>query len=71
MFVFGGDLDKVYQYCSVLTGKKGELPLIYLDMPVDKVRIKNKDWGRDENKMENKLGCWQGKLLAPAAGVCL
>jgi hypothetical protein len=61
-FVFG--VLWIDQYYSVLTCKKGELPLIYLDIHVDKVRIKNKNWGRAENKMENKLGCWQGKLLA-------
>lgn len=40
----------------------GDLPLKYLGIPIDQKRILNKDWKVAENKMEHKLGCWQGKL---------
>lgn len=35
----------------------------YLGIPVDKKRIRMRDWKDIENKFETRLGCWQGKLL--------
>lgn len=40
----------------------------YLGAPIDKKRIKNEDWNPTENKIEEKLGCWQGKILAMGRG---
>lgn len=37
--------------------------MTYLGIPIDKKRILNKDWKKTENKMEHKLGCWQGRLI--------
>lgn len=36
--------------------------MTYLGIPIDKKRILNKDRKKAENKMEHKLGCWQGRL---------
>lgn len=31
-------------------------------IPVDAVRIRNKHWKKIENKVENRLSCWQGRI---------
>jgi hypothetical protein len=43
----------------------------YLGVPIDEKRIRNIDWKPAENKMESKLGCWQGKWLAMGGKVSL
>jgi hypothetical protein len=42
----------------------------YLGVPIDE-KNRNIDWKPAENKMESKLGCWQGKLLAMGGKVSL
>ena len=43
----------------------------YLGLPINKKRIRNKDWKPSENKMEGKCGTWQGRLLASAGRLTL
>nr|ABB46815.2 hypothetical protein LOC_Os10g07370 [Oryza sativa Japonica Group] len=45
---------------NIFTCNVVDLPLKYLDIPIDQKRILNKDWKVAENKMEHKLGCWPG-----------
>ncbi|KAG8086542.1 hypothetical protein GUJ93_ZPchr0010g7976 [Zizania palustris] len=49
--------------CQILTCNMGDLPMKYLGLPINKTRITRKDWNSCENKMENRLGCWKGKLI--------
>lgn len=60
-FCFGEAKEK-HVYSNIFTCNVGDLPLKYLGIPIDQKRILNKDWKVAENKMEHKLGCWQGKL---------
>lgn len=62
VFCFGEAKEKQDLYSSIFTCKVGSLPLKYLGIPIDQKRILNKDWKLAENKMEHKLGCWQGRL---------
>lgn len=61
-FCFGEAKGKQELYSGIFTCEIGNLPLKYLGIPIDKKRLLNKDWKGTENKMEHKLGCWQGKL---------
>lgn len=62
VFCFGEAKEKQDLYSNIFTCKVGSLPLKYLGIPIDQKRILNKDWKLAENKMEHKLGCWQGRL---------
>lgn len=57
-------------YEEIFTCKVGDLPLKYLSIPVDRKKVKNLDWKRVEDKVEQKLSCWQGKLLSIGGGWC-
>jgi hypothetical protein len=64
VFCLGGGQEKEEMYCHILTCRRGTLAMKYLGIPIDKKRIHNVDWSPTKNKIEKKLGCWQGKLLA-------
>ena len=64
LYCFGEAEDRKMQYEMIFSCVSGQLPMKYLGIPIDKKRIMNKDWNKAEEKMEGKLGCWQGKLLA-------
>ena len=51
-------------YEDIFTCKSGKLPLRYLGIPVDRKKVSNIDWRPVEDKFENKLGGWQGKMLS-------
>lgn len=64
LYCLGEAHERVDLFSAIFTCKMGELPLTYLGIPVDAVRIRNRDWKRVENKVENRLSCWQGKILS-------
>lgn len=43
----------------------------YLGFPIDQKRLLNKDWKQAEEKMEKKVGCWQGNLQSIGGRVTL
>ena len=49
---------------EILTCKIGKLPMKYLGVPIDELRLKNSDWNPTGDKLEKKLGCWNGKNLS-------
>ena len=57
VFCFGEARKKQNLYGQLFTCNIGALPV-----PIDKKRILKKDWKAAENKMEHKLGCWQGRF---------
>jgi hypothetical protein len=63
MFCFGDAVAKKDQYSLIFSCASGILPMKYLGIPVDQIRLQNKSWGKAEESMEGKLSCWQGKLM--------
>jgi hypothetical protein len=63
VFCFGRCKDMRESYEEIFTCKSGVLPLKYLGVPIDKKKLLNIHWKPAEDKMEKKLGCWQGKML--------
>lgn len=71
VFCLGEAAERQDSYSQMFTCQIGRLPMKYLGVPIDQVRIHNKDWKPVEEKIEKKLGCWQGKLLAIGGRVAL
>ena len=55
--------DKSEKYKRIFTFSNGLIPMSYLGIPVNKIRLKNKDWNKVENKVASKCAGWQGILL--------
>lgn len=43
-FLFGDANDKREVYKNIFTCQVGEIPMKYLGVPLNKVRIRNRDW---------------------------
>jgi hypothetical protein len=71
VFCFGKCKDMQESYEEIFTCKSGALPLKYLGVPIDKKKLLNIHWKPAEDKMEKKLGCWQGKMLDMGVRVLL
>jgi hypothetical protein len=63
--------DEARIYEEIFTCRSGELPLKYLGVPIDKKKLLNSHWKPAEEKMEKKLGCWQGKMMDIGSRVIL
>ena len=63
LFLFGDTVNKSEQYKMIFTCLNGSLPMKYLGIPVNKIRIRNKDWNGVETKIANKCAGWQERLL--------
>lgn len=61
-FCVGLTKERQELYSQLFTCNIGDLPMRYFGVPIDKIRILKKDWKTAENKMEHKLGCWQGRF---------
>lgn len=55
-------MERENVYSKIFTCKVGSFPMKYLGLPIHKKRLLNKDWKSAKNKMEHKMGGWQGKL---------
>ena len=63
VFCMGSAQEKTQSFERILTCKSGKFPLKYLGIPVDEKRIKNSDWNPAVEKIEKKMGSWQGKII--------
>jgi hypothetical protein len=52
------------QYKQIFGCEAGDLPFRYLGVPIHYKRLLNKEWYPVENRFEQKMGCWQSKLLS-------
>lgn len=59
------------EYSKIFTCNIGNLPIKYLGIPINQKRIMNKDWKQTEEKMEKRVGCWQGNLQSIGGRVTL
>ena len=64
IFCFGKANELQDQYTENFGCEVGALPFRYLGIPIHHRKLLNKEWNPAENRFENKLGCWQGKLLS-------
>lgn len=71
IFLFGEATDKEKTYREIYTYDVGVLPIKYLGIPLNKIRIRNKDWKYSEDKIEKRCACWQGKMLNIASRLAL
>jgi hypothetical protein len=67
----GAAKDNISVYEEIFTCKSRELPMKYLGVPIHKKILLNSHWKPVEDKMEKRLGCYQGKLLDMGARVTL
>ena len=59
LFLFSEAMNKADAYKRIFICPIVKLPVRYLGIPVDEVRIKNTEW----KSVENKCSCWKGKML--------
>jgi hypothetical protein len=64
IFCFGKAKDLEDQYKHIFGCEAGSLPFKYIGIPIHYRRLLNKEWNPVENRFQNKLGCWQGKLFS-------
>ena len=61
---FGDAKNNSEKFRDIFTCVEGKLPMKYLGIPAHNVRLRNLDWKNAEEKMEKKLGTWQGRFLS-------
>ena len=49
---------------DIFTCAEGVLPMKYLGIPAHSTRLRNSDWKNSEEKMDKKLGAWQGCFMS-------
>ena len=59
---FGDAKNNSEKFTDIFTCVEGKLPMKYLGIPAHNVRLRNLDWKIAEEKMEKKLGTWQGRF---------
>jgi hypothetical protein len=52
VFCFGDAEERGKLYSDIFACKVGEMSITYLGMPVNEVRLRNRDWKKVENKFE-------------------
>jgi hypothetical protein len=58
-------------YKNIFTCVEGYVPMKYLGIPAHSARLRNIDWKISEEKMEKKLGTWQGKFMSYGGKIIL
>jgi hypothetical protein len=71
LYLFGEAKERSEEYRMIFTCKIGNLTMRYLGLPVNKVRLRNKDWNFVENKIAARCSGWQRNLLNIGARVTL
>jgi hypothetical protein len=63
VFCLGEAQERKSAFGEIFTCKSGVLPMKYLGIPVDDKRLKSSDRNPPGEKMDKKLGSWNGKNL--------
>ena len=69
IFCFGKAKEHEVFYSQLFGCGVGKFPFRYLGLPMHTRKLSNKDWRSIENRIENKLSGWKGKMLS--LGGCL
>jgi hypothetical protein len=64
LFCYGEAKEMEKQYTELFGCGLGQYPFRYLGIPMHYKRITNADWKIIEDKFENRLSSWKGKLLS-------
>jgi hypothetical protein len=64
IFCFGKAKEHEVFYSQLFGCGVGKFPFRYLGLPMHTRKLCNKDWQSIENRIENKLSGWKGKLLS-------
>ena len=64
IFCFGKARDHEVFYSQLFECGLGKYPFRYLGLPMHTRKLSNKDWRVIENRIENKLSGWKGKMLS-------
>ena len=64
VYCIGTAATRKDSYERIFTCQVGQLPMMYLGVPIDEIRLKNSDWDSTGETLEKKLGCWNGKNLS-------
>jgi hypothetical protein len=64
IFCLGEAVDKEFWYADIFTCPSNCLPMKYLGVPIDDKKLCKSLWLPTVEKVEKKLGAWQGKFLS-------
>ena len=64
LFSYGKAKDCEQEYARLFGRHLGGFPFWYLAIPMNHVKLSNKDWADIENRFQKKLCSWKGKLLS-------
>jgi len=64
IFCFGKAKEHEVFYSQLFGCGVGKFPFRYLGLPMHTRKLSNKDWQSIENRIENKLSGWKGKMLS-------
>ena len=64
IFCFGKANDAQEEYRKIFGCELGSLPFKYLGIPIHYRKLLNKEWKPVEDRFEQKLSSWIGKLLS-------
>ena len=63
IFLFGKAKDHEVFYSQLFGCKVGKCPFRYFGLPMHSRRLSNKDWQTIEDRIQNKLSGWKGKMF--------
>jgi hypothetical protein len=55
LFVFGESKDTIVEYVDLFGCKEGNLPFMYLGIPMSHRKLSNKDWSIVEERFQKKI----------------
>jgi hypothetical protein len=71
LFGFGESKEGIVEYVDLFGCKEGDLPFRYLGIPMSHRNLSNKDWSIVEERFQNKLSSWKGKLFSSGGRLVL
>ena len=63
LFCYDAAKDCELEYARLFGCRLGDFPFKYLVIPMNHVKLSNKDWACIEERFQKKLSSWKGKLL--------
>ena len=63
LFCYGEAKDHIEQYSQIFGCEIGLFPFRYLGIPMNHKKLNNKDWKVVEDRFQEKMSNWKGKLL--------
>ena len=64
LFCFGDAQDAARQYAELFGCAQSQFPIMYLGIPSHYRRLLNAEWKHVEERLQERLSSWKGKLLS-------